>query len=266
MRNFFLWLFETKEEPFDIPLFGFFHILYALIIFGLTIGLGLYLAKKKDSELNDKVLRTLAAATAIVYVADFFIQPLFRNGEMNVDKLPFHICTLMCPVLNFVQFNKRFERFRQPVAFLSIVAPLMYICYPGSAIGTESPFCYEIIQTFVFHGLVFSWGFNNLATSTVKPDVKKCWHALVGICLVALWAGFGNIVYADYDWFFLTGSTFPFIPKPLMPFVVIAAVFAMVMIIYGLYYAWMKILDKRNIKKAIESVIDNEKQKSVKAE
>ena len=245
MRSFFLWLFETREEPFDIPLFGFFHIFYALIIFALTIALGVYLSKKKNCELNTRVLRILAYATAIVYVADFFIQPLFRDGAMNVDKLPFHICTALCPVLCFVQFNHRFEKFREPVSILAIVAPLMYICYPGTAIGTESPFCYEIIQTFVYHGLVFSWGFNNLATSTVKPSIKRCHYALIGICIEALWASFGNTVYADFDWFFLTGSTFPFIPKILMPIVVIAAVFGMVMIIYGLYYAWCKILSKR---------------------
>lgn len=265
MRNFFLWLFETKEEPFDIQLFGFWHIFYALVIIATTIALGFYLAKKNDKKLNNKVLRLLAAAGVIIYVADFFIQPLFRDGQMNVDKLPFHICTLMAPVSCFVQFNERFERFREPVAFMSIVGPLMYICYPGSAIGSESPFCYEIIQTFVYHGIIFSWGFNNLATSTVKPSIKRSWHALVGICLVALWAGFGNVVYADYDWFFLTGSTFPFVPKLLMPVVVIAAVFGMVMIIYGLYYAWMKILDKRNIKKAIANVINGEKKENAKA-
>jgi len=247
MRNFFLWLFETREEPFDIPLFGVFHILFALIIFSLTIALGVYLSKKRDPVLNNRVLSVLAYATAIIYIADFFIQPLFRDGAMNVDKLPFHICTLLCPVLCFVQFNEKFARIREPIAILAIVAPMMYICYPGTAIGTVSPFCYEVIQTFVYHGLVFSWGFNNLATGTVVPSVKRCWHALIAICAVALWAGFGNVVYADYDWFFLTGSTFPFIPKPLMPFVVIAAVFGMVMIIYGLYYAWMKIKNKNEV-------------------
>jgi hypothetical protein len=39
----------------------------------------------------------------------------------------------------------------------------------------------------------------------------------------------------------------------------------MVMIIYGLYYAWMKILDKRNIKKAIANVIDGEKKENAEA-
>ena len=76
---------------------------------------------------------------------------------MNVDKLPFHICTLLCPVIAFTQFNKRFACIKEPVAFLSVISPLMYIVYPGSALGTESPFCYEIIQTFVYHGVLLAY-------------------------------------------------------------------------------------------------------------
>jgi hypothetical protein len=164
---------------------------------------------------------------------------------MNVDKLPFHICTVLCPVLAFVQFNKRFERFSEPVAFLAMVGPMMYLVYPGGAIGDISPFCYKIIQTFVYHGLVFSWGFNMIATGRVKPSIKRgWWRALIGLLLVALWATLGNLSHNSnvdgdphYDWFFLTGSTFPFVPKALMPLAVIVAVFSATMALYGVYYA-----------------------------
>ena len=57
-----------------------------------------------------------------------------------------------------------------------------------------------------------------------------------------IWAAFGNVVYSEegwgkgFDWFFITGKTFPFIPQILMPLVVAFCTFGMVIVIYGLYY------------------------------
>ena len=70
----------------------------------------------------------------MVYIGDFLIQPLSREGAMSVDKLPFHRCTLLCPVIAFTQFIKRFVCIKEPVALLSIISPLMYIVYPCSAL------------------------------------------------------------------------------------------------------------------------------------
>lgn len=156
MREFFVNLFETREEPFDVTLYSVWHILYVVIIFAAIIGMAFYL-RKKDASTKERVLNFIAYSLVVVYIGDFFIQPLFREGAMNVDKLPFHICTLLCPVIAFTQFNKRFACIKEPVAFLSVISPLMYIVYPGSALGTESPFCYEIIQTFVYHGVLLAY-------------------------------------------------------------------------------------------------------------
>lgn len=139
MREFCKWLFATREEPFDISLFNIWHILYIVIIVGCTLALGYYVSRHGE-QLRKRTLRALAYALVIIYLGDFFIQPLFSSDySMNVDKLPFHICTVLCPIVAFVQFNGKFERFREPVALLSIVAPLMYITYPGTAIGSISP-------------------------------------------------------------------------------------------------------------------------------
>jgi len=118
----------------------------------------------------------------------------------------------------------------------------MYIVYPGSALGTESPFCYEIIQTFVYHGLLLAYGVLLITTQTVIPNIKNSNKSLIGIGITMIWAALGNIVYSEegwgkgYDWFFITGKTFPFIPQFLMPLVVVACTFGMVIVIYGLYY------------------------------
>lgn len=268
LREFFIWLF-SGDKPFEITVFSFWHILYTLIIFGLTFALGAYLSKR-DEKTADKVLSMLATATVIIYIADFFIQPLMHgdasvSGEMNVDKLPFHICTLMCPVLALVQFNKRFAPIREPAAFLAIVGPLMYLSYPSGAFNESSPLSYKVIQTFVYHGLVFSWGVNSIASKKVIPCIKNCYKSLIGLALISIWAWIGNSIYSSpehsYDWFFITGSSFSYaFPEAMhpylcyvMPFVVIFAIFAVILCIYGIYYAITAIskrYDDKNLKKA----------------
>ena len=227
MRNFLLWLFEDKDEPFDITFLSVWHLLYLFLIVGLTIALAFYLNKREEKK--RPVLRAIAFALVCVYVADFFIQPLSTSDfSMNIDKLPFHICTVLCPVVAFPEFNPKFAKIKEPVAFLSIVAPMMYMVYPGTAIGDISPFCYEIIQTFVYHGLLFSWGVNKVASGEFVPTIRHWYKSLIGISLIAVWATVGNLTYNTsyfgndpnahhYDWFFLTGTTFPFVPMSPRP-------------------------------------------------
>ena len=262
MRNFMLWLFDNRSTPCEIALFNFWHILYFVLIVGGIITAGVFL-KKATVETKNKVFSILSISICALYAFDYFAIPLYNTHEcadgyvmymLDVDKLPFHICTVLCPVVAFVQFNKRFARVREPVAILAIVAPLMYLTYPGSAVGDLSAFCYKVLQTFIYHGVLLAWGYLNLAVGFVKPAFKRCYKVLIGICLIATWAMIGNLTYGTcfdhdgsphYDWFFLTGSTFPFIPKPLMPFAVIAAVFCVALMVYGLYYLVLYIQNRK---------------------
>ncbi len=249
MREFLISFFETREEPFDVTLFSIWHFMFITVILTAIIVSAIYLSKKDDIK-KQKALNFIAYAIVIIYIADFFIQPLFRNGEMNVDKLPFHICTFLCPVIAFTQFNKKFAGIKEPVALLSIISPLVYVIYPGSALGTESPFCYEIIQTFTYHGLVLTYGVLMLTTRTVVPSIRKAYKAFIFICVVALWSSFGNLAYSEggwgdgYDWFFITGSTFDFVPTVLMPFIMVFGTFGVVMLVYGVYYLVSHLLNR----------------------
>lgn len=274
MFNFMVWLLKKREEPFEIAFLNAFHILYFAIAIGAAIALAYYL--KAHPEKKTAALRILAYSLVISYVADFFVQPFismeattspnFNYGdfEMNIDKLPFHICTVLCPIVAFTQFNAKFDKFKEPVAFLAIAAPLMYMVYPGNAIGEISPFCYKIIQTFVYHGILFSWGLNTLASGQFVPKLKNCYKSLIGICIIAAWATLGNLAYNTsyaggdgnhhYDWFFLTGSSFS-MPPYIMPFAVIAIFFSVVLCIYGLYYAYVSIMAKREAKKVVKETV-----------
>ena len=131
----------------------------------------------------------------------------------------------------------------------------MYIVYPGSALGSESPFCYEIIQTFVYHGLLLSYGVLLLTTQTVIPNIRNSYKSLIGILIAVAWAAFGNAVYSEegwgkgFDWFFITGKTFPFIPQILMPLTVVVCTFGMVIVTYELYILLDHILKQYNTRK-----------------
>jgi len=264
LREFFIWLFDSNK-PFEIDVFSFWHILYTLVIIATTILLGIRLSRRGE-EYADKILSRIASTVVIIYLADFFVQPLMHGdasvaGEMNIDKLPFHICTLMCPVLAIVQ-SKKLKFLYEPAAFLAIVGPLMYLTYPNGALGDVSPLSYKILQTFIYHGLVLSWGYNMIASGKVKPRIQNCWKALVGLCVIAVWAALGNAVYTNvdhhYDWFFITGSSFAYaFPESwepylgyIMPFIVIVAIFAVVLAVYGIYYAVVAINEKRKAKSA----------------
>ena len=149
----------------------------------------------------------------------------------------------------FAQFNKKFEPIKDAITCLTMVASLMYICYPGSAIGDIAPWSYKVLQTFLYHGAMFAWAMLSLATGSSKLDFKTIWKPLAGIVLIILWATWGNNVYSNeshhYDWFFVTGSTFPFIPEGLMPVVVFVAVGAMCAIIHLLYMLSIKWFGKK---------------------
>ena len=250
MRDALIHLLQTPEESaFDITLFSVWHILYVVLILGAVLFLSLFFARKAEST-KRRLVNVLAILPICIYVLDFFAMPL-AYGEIDVDKLPFHFCTLLSVLILGVQFGdgKHATFWRESVTVLSIVTPLMYLCYPGSALGGISPFCYRVIQTFIYHGVVFAYGVVSLAMGRTTFHFKKIWKAALLIALILCWSAFGNAAYSSpehtYDWGFIAGGTFPFVPKPLMPIVVLACVFGMCATIYGIYYGIRHLVTKK---------------------
>lgn len=257
MRDFFLKIFRDGEVTIDITLFSIWHILWIILIVGLTIG-GAFLLKNKSEKTKNTVLSVLAWLAVGIYIADFFIMPFSReSGEIDIDKLPFHFCTLMGCLIPFAQFNKKFEKIKDVIACISIVGSLMYITYPGSALGGYTPWCYKIVQTFVFHGLVMAWGVLSITTGSTKLEWKKIWKEAVAILIIFVWASLGNTIYSSdahhYDWCFITGSTFSFVPSWVVPIAVFFAVFGMCAIIHLIDYIVKIIIKKQKDKKQIAS-------------
>ena len=202
MRNLFLNLFKSSHfnTGISITAFSISHIIYLVLIIGGIVGGYLWL-RKKDESCKEKALKILVIAFTISYISDFFMHD-FVYGGLNMDKLPFHICTVLCPIAAFVQFNKKFAKFKEPVVILSILAPMMYLCYPAS-VGSGEPWCYQAVQTMFYHSVLMAWGILSVCFGAVKPVFKNIWKTTVLLVIITLWAKLGNSMYEDYNWFFL---------------------------------------------------------------
>jgi uncharacterized membrane protein YwaF len=219
---------------FSIP-----HLVYLGLIFGTVIGLWLCLRRRDDAS-KEKALRLLAYALVLSYLSDFFVHE-FVYGEMNIDKLPFHICTVLCPLAAIAQFNLKGHKLREPIAMLAVLAPMMYLCYPAS-IGDGEPWCYQAVQTMFYHGTLMAWGILTLALGVVKPDIRNCWKSGITLVGITLWAKLGNVLL-EHNWFFLEEDAFYIglvengvIPKWLLMVLNPVVFFLAVLLLYGVCY------------------------------
>lgn len=243
MRNLFFKLFESSHfgSGIQVTPFSVSHIVYLVLIFGGIVG-GWLLLRNKNGEEKERALRFLAYALVLSYLSDFFVHEFVYDG-LKTDKLPFHICTVLCPLVAIAQFNRNGHKIAEPVAILSILAPMMYLCYPAS-VGTGEPWCYQAVQTMFYHGVLMAWGILTVALGAVKPHIRQVWKSGVLLVGITLWAKLGNILM-EHNWFFLEEDAFyiglvagGIIPKwSLMiinPLVFFLAVLATYGVIYGI--------------------------------
>ena len=249
MKEFVARLFSENTSQLSIGLFDTWHFLYLFIIFGGSVLLAV-LFRNKSKTKREKLARLLAYLTFGLYIADFFIMPLSDSySGISVYKLPFNICTIMAVMVPFVQFNPRFSKLKTVIVTLSVASSLMWMCYPGSALGGQPPFCYLIFQTFMYHGLLFAWGFLNIALDLVRLNIRKIWKEFLFILGILVWASFGNAIYeGEQNWFFIEKSIFPFLSDAIMPVMVVSCVFGTVLVVYGAAYA-CKAIARKNRKR-----------------
>ena len=249
MRDLFFKLFAKSHFNTGIAITAFSpsHIIYLLLITACIVGVALLL-KRKSMETKEKVLDILVYALLISYISDFFVHD-FVYGGLEKDKLPFHLCTVLAPIIAFTQFNKHFKKFIEPVAALAIVAPLMYLTFPAS-IGDGEPWCYQAVQTMFFHGVELAWGILVFTTGKAQMQIKNVWHAGVLLVGITLWAKLGNEILGN-NWFFLQEDAFYIglvgsgvIPQWSLMIINPVAVFLIVLAVYGIYYGVKALMKK----------------------
>ena len=255
MRELFFKLLEMSHFNTGIKItpFSGAHIVYIVLIFGSIIALWL-LYRNKDADAKERLLRFLSYALVFSYLSDFFLHE-FVYGGMKMDKLPFHICTALCPLSAIAQFNRKGHKIREPIAILATLSPMMYLCYPAS-VGDGEPWCYQAVQTMFFHGVLMAWGILSIALGAVKPNIRHCWKSAVALVGITLWAKLGNILML-HNWFFLEEDALyiglveqGIIPKWMLMVINPVVYFLAVLAMYGVCHA----VQAKGKKKATASV------------
>ena len=103
--------------------FGIWHIVYMAVIFGSILAT-VMLLRNKAEKTRQKAIQTALYLAFGLYIADFFLMPL-AYGNIDIEKLPFHMCTCMC-LLSFLSFRGvMFGAYRKQFALLGLVSNLI---------------------------------------------------------------------------------------------------------------------------------------------
>lgn len=245
MRALFFKLFATSHFGTGIKItpFSLAHIVYLILIFG-GIAVAYLVLRSKDSARKEKALRFLAYALVISYLSDFFVHE-FVYGGLNMDKLPFHICTALCPLLAMAQFRQDGHKLKEPVAVMGTMESLAYLMLPIS-VGDGEPWCYQALQTMFFHGVLLAWGLLNVLLGVVRPRLRNSWKCAVLLVSITLWAKLGNVLM-EHNWFFLEEDAFYIglvemgaIPRWSLMIINPIACYLMALVFYGADYGIRK--------------------------
>ena len=228
--------------------FGMWHLLYMAVIFGGIFAVLQCMRKRSETTKQKTIQLTIGLAFGL-YILDFFLMPL-AYGEIDVEKLPFHMCTAMC-VLAFLSRHHRFWRkFQKQFALLGLVSNLIYVVYPAGVGWYQiHPLSYRVVQTLLFHGTMVAYGVFVLAFETKGLHWRDSAQELPVIAAMCVWALVGNALYNGvagrfFNWFFVVRDPFYLLPETLapyvMPFVMILVIFMTDLLVYGIYFSVRK--------------------------
>ncbi len=251
MYNFLRNLLADRKGGAVFSCFGIYHLIYMAIILGGII-LAIALLRNKGENAKKKAISISICCAFGLYVADFFLMP-FAYGKIDIEKLPFHICTTMCVLCFLSRHIKFFSKFKAQFAILGLISNIIYVIYPAGVGWYQiHPLSYRVYQTLLFHGFMTAYGLFVLLFENVKLEWKRCYKDLLVVISMVLWALLGNTLYNGelgfFNWFFVVRDPFYIIPESIspyiMPFVVIIAFFAVDLLVYSIYFGIKKLNSK----------------------
>ncbi len=226
MYGFFHGLLADKKGGMIFTLFGGWHFFY-LVLTVITAAAVLLFTKDKGQKTKDRIAGLFLDLAFGLYLADFFLMPL-AYGEIDIEKLPFHVCTATC-VACFLSTRVKFlEKYRTSIVKLGFLSNLVYLIYPAGVMWhAVGPLSYRVIQTLLFHCLMTVFGFLTLAFDRGEKKRGKHVRDLTVIVCMTVWAVIGNYVYNGtagddtrfYNWFFVVRDPFYLLPEKIAPFV-----------------------------------------------
>ena len=237
--------------------FGVWHFVYLGLALALIFVLSFSL-KNKNQNSKEKAIKILSGVAFGLYMADFFLMP-FAYGMIDIDKLPFHSCTLMSILCFLSNRNKFLRKYRINFALLALISNLIYVVYPAGVMWFQiTPYSYRTIQTLTFHLVMVVYSLIVLIFGGEKLEIKKCGRDLIILVIMSSWALLGNTLYSgnvgdynhDFNWFFVKydplGIFATDISPYIMPWLNIIAFFGIEIIIYLIY---MVVANRKSSKK-----------------
>ena len=246
-------IFKDHKDGAIFNCFGIWHILYIVVVFSSIITLLIVLKNKKDN-IKIRVINILIDFVFSLYILDFFIMPL-AYGAIDLEKLPFHICTITCVLCFLSRHIKFLSKYKITFAVVGLIGNLIYVIYPAGVGWYQiSAYSYRVIQTLLFHALMSCYGVLTLAFDSPKLEWKKCYKELFVIIGITIWAIIGNSIYNSsdrvYNWFFVIQDPFYIIDKTIapyvMPFIMVVVIYFANMLVYLSYFGVKKVVNIRN--------------------
>ena len=231
-----------------------------IIFFVITAVLLCLFLRKAREERKKKVINLVIGLALGIYIADFFLMP-FAYNAINIDKLPFHVCTTMCVMCFWSRYNAFLGKFRLQFAMLGFLSNLTYLLYPAGMMWMNlHPMSYRVVQTLIFHGVMMIYGLLVLVYESQEFTWKKIYKDLSVVVAMTAWARLGNALYnsgeKNYNWFFVVQDPFNMFPEDIapyiMPFLNVVIFFAVELIVYLIV---SKVFLKRRNSKAIKTGI-----------
>lgn len=219
--------------------FDLWHICFIVFFIAIGVFLCLYV-KNKSKERQQRITDTVIAIALGVYILDFFLMP-FAYQAINIDKLPFHVCTTMCVMCFWSRHSTFWGKFRLQFAMLGFLSNLTYLVYPAGMMWLNiHPASYRVVQTLIFHGVMMVYGLLVLVYESQEFTWKKIYKDLAVVVSMTAWARLGNALYnsseINYNWFFVVQDPFNMFPESIapyiMPFLNVAIFFAVELVVY----------------------------------
>lgn len=248
MSQLFEKIFRYIPRETPVALFGWQHWLYIIFILSAVVALSVVFANKSEKTKN-RVLNITAVLVIFLYLFDFFVQPFWNDGEIAINKLPFHLCTLVGVLIPFVNFSNVLKFAKQTVAVWAILAPLMFVLFPLKYLNRAvESYSYPIMQTFLFHGLEIFWGTFMLVSQKVKLRWRDVWQPIAGLLPAAAWATIGQELYypdsVGENFMFLRFDISAYAPQWMWVPALLIASAIVIALVYLLYWLVLKLKDR----------------------
>lgn len=81
--------------------------------------------KNKNQSTKDKAINLVINLVFGLYILDFFLMPL-AYGSIDIEKLPFHICTVSCVLCFLSRHNKFFEKYKLQFVLLGLIGNINF--------------------------------------------------------------------------------------------------------------------------------------------